>query len=165
MRLRPVLKDELDELHRWWTAPGPRFRPTPDDRLTALRRRVYDDAVAAISAGRPIKVSTYVLAETSAEAEAAHALLAASARDRGWFVHRQHFTDAPPNGPLPAQPQFHLACRHAGAGFVDGVLAIDRGAMPSTDEAYESYLHWLHRHFAFVAFLKPPLGGTPWTDQ
>ncbi|MET8807903.1 hypothetical protein [Streptomyces sp. NPDC004546] len=130
-----------------------------------MRRSIFEDALAAVKPGRPIKVSTYVFAGRGTDPDAVHALLAEHARDRGWVVHRARFTDEPTDGPLPARPQFNLACRHAGSGFVDGVLAIDRGAMPTTDEAYEAYLRWLHRHYAFIAFLQPAIGGTPWTDR
>lgn len=165
MRLQPVPADELEEPSLWWRPQEPRFRPTIDARLTKLRRRVFEDALAAIKPGRPIKVTTYVFADCGVDADALHGRLAEYARDRGWFVHRDRFTDQPPTQGLCARPQFHLACRHAGSGFVDGVLAAGRDAMPSTDEAYESYLRWLHRHHAFVAFLQPNLGGTAWTDR
>ncbi|WP_128378544.1 hypothetical protein [Streptomyces cavernae] len=161
MRLQPVPVDELDEPRLWWRPTEPRFRPTIDSRLDALRRSVFEDALAAIKPGRPIKVSTYVLASHGVDVDATHALLGVHARYRGWVVHRERFTDEPTGGPLSAQPQFHLACRLAGSGFVDGVLAIDRTAMPCTDEAYEAYLHWLHCHYAFIAFLQPTYGGTP----
>lgn len=164
MRLRPVSADELDEPCFWWTPEEPRFRPTPDSRLSALRRTIFEDALAAISSGRPIKVSTYVFAGRGVDVDDTHALLAEHARERGWIVHRERFTDEPMGGPLPIRPQFNLACRHAGSGFVDGVVAIDRNAMPSTDEAYEAYLHWLHRHH-FITFLQPTHGGSPWTDR
>ncbi|MFF5020247.1 hypothetical protein [Streptomyces sp. NPDC001165] len=167
MRLRPVLADESDE--PWalrWRHSEPRFRPTTDARLTALRRSVFEDALAAIKPGRPIKVTTYVFAECGRDADALHARLAANARDRGWIVHRERFTDHPLTlGQLCTRPQFNLACRHAGSGFIDGVLAAGRDAMPSTDEAYESYLRWLHRHYAFIAFLQPTIGGATWTDR
>lgn len=164
MRLQPVPPDELDWPRPWWMPKEPRFRPTPDARLSALRRSVFDDALSAIKPGRPIRVSTYVFAGSGVDVDATHALLAQNARDRGWAVHRERFTDDPTGGPLPVRPQFNLACRHAGSGFVDGVLAMDRGAMPSTDEAYEAYLHWLRRHHAFIAFLQPTYGGIQWRD-
>ncbi len=165
MRLRPVTLDEIDEPRWWWTRPEPRFRPTPDARLSALRRSVYDDALAAIRAERPVKVSTYVFATPGLDVHATHRLLAEHARDRGWVVHRECFTDEPTAGPVPARPQFNRACRHAGSGFVDGLLAVGREAMPSTDEAYEAYLRWLHRHYSFIAFLQPTLGGTPCANR
>ncbi|MEU7322696.1 hypothetical protein ABZ682_19390 [Streptomyces griseoviridis] len=111
---------------------------TADARLSALRRSVFSDAVAAVKPGRPIKVTTYVLAAPGVDADATHSLLAEHARSRGWVVHREHFTDEPAGGPLPLRPQFNIACRRAGAGFVDGVLTTGRGAMPATDEAYEA---------------------------
>jgi hypothetical protein len=165
MRLQPVPADEIDEPLLWWQSTGPRFRPTPNSRLDFLRRSVFDHAMTAVRPGRPIKVTTYVLAGRGVDVDATHALLAESARNRGWVVHQERFTEEPADGPLPARPQFNLACRHAGSGFVDGVLATDRGAMPSTDEAYEAYLHWLRRHYAFITFLQPSYGGTPWTDR
>ncbi|MFI7415349.1 hypothetical protein ACIBU0_42615 [Streptomyces sp. NPDC049627] len=165
MRLQPVPADELDEPWLWWRPAEPRWRPTLDARLSSLRRTVFDDAVAAVKPGRPIKVTTYVFAGPGVDADATHTLLERHARDRGWAVHREHFTDEPMDGPIPARPQFNIACRRAGSGFVDGVLTTDRAAMPSTDEAYEAYLRWLHRHNAFVAFLQPNIGGTAWTDQ
>ncbi|MFC9931694.1 hypothetical protein [Streptomyces sp. NPDC127190] len=130
-----------------------------------MRRSVYEDALAAIRAGRPVKVSTYVFATPGVDVDATHRLLAEHARDRGWVVHRERFTDEPTAGTAPSRPQFHLACRHAGSGFVDGVLAVGREAMPSTDEAYEAYLRWLHRHYSFIAFQQQTLGGAPWTDR
>ncbi|WP_328373273.1 hypothetical protein OG800_49995 (plasmid) [Streptomyces sp. NBC_00445] len=162
--LQPVPADEFDESWLWWRPRDARFRPTPHARLNALRRSVFDDALAAIKPGRRIKVSTYVFADRGVDVDAAHALLKQHARERGWIVHRECFTDEPTGDLLPVRPQFNLACRHAGGGFVDGVLAIDRGAMPSTDEAYEAYLRWLHRHRAFIAVLQPTVGGTQWTD-
>ncbi|MER6074657.1 hypothetical protein ABT187_38755 [Streptomyces sp. NPDC001817] len=165
MRLRPVSADELEPWVRPWGASEPRFRPTTDARLIALRHSVFEDALAAIKPGRPVKVATYVFADRGVDADALHDRLAEHARDRGWTVHRERFTDQPPTlGQPNARPQFNLACRHAASGFVDGVLATSRGAMPST-EAYESYLNWLHRHHAFIAFLQPTIGGATWTDR
>ncbi|MET9776169.1 hypothetical protein ABZ023_18245 [Streptomyces sp. NPDC006367] len=161
MRLRPVLDDEIDEPLWWMQSTEPRFRPTSDARLSDLRRSIYDAALAAIPSDRPVRVSTYVFADPGVDADATHLRLERHAHDRGWLVHRKRFTDAPARGPLPAHPQFNRACRHAGAGYVDGVLAVDRSAMPSTDEAYEAYLRWLQRHCAFLAFLQPTSGGAP----
>jgi hypothetical protein len=165
MRLQPVPADELDEPWLWWKPAEPRFRMTADARLSALRRSVFGDAMAGVKPGRPIRVTTYVFAAPGVDVDATHALLGRHARDRGWAVHRERFTDEPPGGPLPIRPQFNIACRRAGSGFVDGVLTTDRGAMPSTDEAYEAYLRWLHRHTVFVAFMQPTTGGAEWTDQ
>ncbi|MEV8544442.1 hypothetical protein [Streptomyces sp. NPDC051572] len=165
MRLRPVPADEIEEPWLWRQSTGPWFRPTSDARLSDLRRSVFGDAVAGIKPGRPIRVNTYVFAAPGVDVDATHNLLGQYARDRGWAVHRERFTDVPTGGSLPIRPQFNIACRRAGSGFVDGVLTTDRGAMPSTDEAYEAYLRWLHRHAAFVAFSKPTLGGTAWTDH
>ncbi|MEU0744777.1 hypothetical protein, partial [Streptomyces sp. NPDC006134] len=161
MRLRPVPADELEEPLLWWESSEPRYRPTTDARLTALRRAVFEHAISAIKPGRPVKVTTYVIASPGVDADAVHTLLGQYARDRGWVVHRERFTDISTGGPPLARPQFNLACRHAGSGFVDGVLTTGRQAMPSTDEAYEAYLRWLHRHHAFLAFPQPTLGGTP----
>ncbi|MEV5880668.1 hypothetical protein AB0L75_42155 [Streptomyces sp. NPDC052101] len=165
MRLQPVPADELDEPWLRWRTGEPRFRPTPDGRLTALRRSVFEDAVAAVKPGRPIKVTTYVFADRGVDADGVHALLAEHARDRGWVVHRERFTDGRTGCPASARPQFYLAVRRAGSGFVDGVLAMGRDAMPSTDEAYEAYLHWLHCHHAFIAFLQPIIGRTQWRQN
>ncbi|MFI9772901.1 hypothetical protein ACIHJG_39625 [Streptomyces sp. NPDC052415] len=165
MRLRPVRTDEIDEPWLWWRSVEPRLRPTVDSRLSTLRRTVYGDAIAAVKPGRRIRVTTYVFAGPGVDADATHTLLGRYARDRGWDVHRERFTDDPSGGPLLTRPQFNTACRRAGSGFVDGVLTTDRGAMPSTDEAYEAYLRWLHRHYAFIAFLQPNYGGSPWTDR
>ncbi|MFE6335228.1 hypothetical protein ACFVOK_18720 [Streptomyces sp. NPDC057798] len=115
--------------------------------------------------GRRIRVTTVVFAGPGVDAGATHTLLGPYARDRGWDVHRERFTDEPSRGPLRTRPQFNTACRRAGSGFVDGVLTTDRGAMPSTDEAYEAYLRWLHRHYAFIAFLQAGLRGPPWTAR
>ncbi|MYW67168.1 hypothetical protein GTY65_24315 [Streptomyces sp. SID8379] len=149
----------------WWKPPQARFRPTTDARLNALRHSFYGDAIAALKPGRAVTVTTYVLASPGVDVDATHELLGRHARDRGWTVHRDRFTDTPVNGPLPIRPQFNLACRHAGAGFATGVLAVGRAAMPSTDETYESYLHWLHSRCAFIAFLQPQPGGSPWDAQ
>ncbi|MGW4086949.1 hypothetical protein ACWEGS_28355 [Streptomyces sp. NPDC004822] len=159
MRLQLVPPDEIDEPRLWWRPQEPRLRPTTDSRLCALRQHVLGDALAAVKPGRAVRVATYVYAAPGVDAEATHTLLGRYARDRGWAVHREHFTDEPTGGPIAVRPQFNTACRRAGSGFVDGVLAPDRGAMPSADEAYEAYLHWLHRHYAFVAFLLPSYGG------
>jgi hypothetical protein len=164
VRLEPVPAEELRR-EFWRGTPEPRFRPTSDARLSALRRSVFEDAVAAVKRDRPIRVTTYVVAGPGVDVDATHDLLERHARDRGWAVYREHFTDEPAGGPLSAQPQFNLACRRAGSGYVDGVLATARNAMPSTDEAYEAYLRWLHRHHAFIAFLQPTFGGPPWIDQ
>ncbi|MFB7511163.1 hypothetical protein [Streptomyces broussonetiae] len=160
MKLQLVPADELDEPWLRWRLPEPRLRPTPDSRLSALRRSVFENALAAIKPGRSVKVTTYVFADRGVDTDGAHALLTEHARDRGWIVHRERFTDESTGGPASARPQFNLACRRAGSGFVDGVLAMGRDAMPSTDEAYEAYLHWLHRHHAFIAFLQPTTGRT-----
>ncbi|MFD9394165.1 hypothetical protein ACFWBB_26535 [Streptomyces sp. NPDC060000] len=164
MRLQLVPDDEIDD---WdpWRPSAPRLRPSASSRLNALRRSFYEDALSAIGPGRPIRVATYVFAARGVDVDAAHAMLAEHARDRGWTVHRDRFTDEPTGGPLPARPQFNRACRHAGSGFADGVLASGRGAMPTTDEAYESYLRWLRDRYAFLAFQQPAIGGTPWTDR
>ncbi|MGW1728900.1 hypothetical protein ACWCQK_39305 [Streptomyces sp. NPDC002306] len=165
MRLQPVPPDELEESRPWWNPAEPRFRMTPDARLSALHRSVFGSAIAAVKPGRPVKVTAYVFAAPGVDIDATHTLLGQHARDRGWSVHREHFTDQPMSGSLPVRPQFNIACRRAGSGFVDGVLTTGRGAMPSTDEAYEAYLRWLQRHNVFVAFLQPITRGTAWTDQ
>ncbi|WP_158692945.1 recombinase family protein [Streptomyces roseochromogenus] len=165
MRLQPVPADELDESWLRWRPVEPRFRPTPGGRLTALRRSVFENALAAIKPGRPIKVTTYVFADLGVDTDGTHALLAEHARERGWSVDRERFTDEPTGGSASTRPQFNLAVRRAGSGFVDGVLALGRDSMPSTDEAYEAYLHWLHRHYAFIAFLQPTTGRTQWRQN
>lgn len=161
MRLRRILSDEIEEPRLWWESEEPRFRPTTHSRLSALRRQIYDDAIAAIPASRPVKVSTYVFADHGLDVDATHDLLAETARSRGWHVHRERFTDTSTSGPLRTRPQFNLACRHAGSGFVDGVVTTGREAMPSTDEAYEAYLRWLQRHYTFITFLPLPFRRTP----
>ncbi|MFI5990260.1 hypothetical protein ACIBAC_00200 [Streptomyces sp. NPDC051362] len=163
MRLQPVPADELEA--SWWRRNEPRFRLTDEARLSALRRSVFTDAVDLVKPGRPIKVTTYVFAAGGVDVDAMHTLLGQHARDRGWAVDRERFTDKPVRGPLPIRPQFHSACRRASCGYVDGVLTTGRNAMPSNVEAYEAYLRWLHRHGAFVAFPKPNIGGPEWTGQ
>ncbi|MEU0663944.1 hypothetical protein [Streptomyces lavendulocolor] len=165
MRLQPVPVNELDEALHWWGSQEPWSRLTSSSRLSALRRQFYEDALAAVGPNRTVKVCTYVFAGRGVDVEGSHALLARNARDRGWTVHRERFTDEATDGPLPAWPQFDLACRHARSGFVDGVLVHDRNAMPVSDESYEAYLRWLNCHHAFIAFLQPTFGGTPCVDR
>lgn len=159
--------DGMDEDWPWSDLEAPRHRLSTGSRLTALRRSFLDSALSAIARDRPIRVSTYVLASSGTDVVAAHTLLSEHAAGRGWRVHREHFTDQPPGGPTPTdvRPGFNLACRHAGAGFVDGILATSREALPPSDDAYEHYLRWLHDRFAFIAYSQPTVEGTPWKDR
>lgn len=156
-RLVPHLEYDPDEW-RPWCDNAPRLRPSSSSRLSALRRSYYEEGVAArTQQGRQVKVTTYVLATIGTDVDAAHEALGAYAVHMGWRVGTQTFTDEPPGGPTEARPAFNEACRYAASGFVDGILALARSTLTPSDEAYESYLRWLHDRLSFIAFAPPPV--------
>ncbi|MET8717359.1 hypothetical protein ABZV52_29785 [Streptomyces sp. NPDC004735] len=151
------MTDDLDNVWLGLSTEAPRHRPSASHRLTALRRNYLDSALSAIRQDRAVRVSTYVLALPGTDIDATHALLDEFARARGWHRHRQRFVEQPAAGPTPVavRPEFSQACRHAGAGFVDGILTTNRAAMPDSDDLYEHHLHWLHDRCAFIAYAQP----------
>ncbi|MFH9467117.1 hypothetical protein ACH4LT_07445 [Streptomyces clavifer] len=152
--LEIVPADEIDDDWPYYDREVPRRRLSAGSRLAALRRSFFESAVSTITPHRPIRVSTYVLAGPGVGVDVEHALLSEFAQGRNWRVHRERFTDQTPGGPTPTdiRPEFNRACRHAGAGFVDGILTTSRQAMPTADDAYEYFLHWLHDRRAFIAY-------------
>ncbi|WP_455357169.1 recombinase family protein [Streptomyces sp. SYSU K217416] len=145
-----VPHDEIDpdEWHPW-RDNSPRLRPTASTRLSALHRSFFE----AVAARPQIKVTTYVLTQRGENAESAHQALAEHAESLGWRLGSERFTDEWQGGPADARPAFNEACRYAAAGFAHGILAPDRSALAPSDEAYESYLRWLHDRLSFIAFL------------
>ncbi|MGQ4409368.1 hypothetical protein ACN6K8_000269 [[Kitasatospora] papulosa] len=155
--LEIVPVDEIDDDWPPYDREVPRRRMSAGSRLAALRRSFFESAVSTIAPHRPIRVSTYVLAGPGFDIDAEHALLGEFAEGRHWRVHHECFTDQTPGSPTLAdkRPEFNRACRHAGAGFVDGILMTNRDAMPAADDAYEHILHWLHDRRAFIAYGQP----------
>ncbi|WP_406414735.1 hypothetical protein OG923_33940 (plasmid) [Streptomyces halstedii] len=151
-----------DEVYDDWPFLGRREPHRPlgaGSRLAAVRRTLYESALAAIGTGREARVATYVRADPGTDVEAAHALLAKYAQEQRWRVSRERFTDRPAAFPLDTRAALIGACRYAGSGYADGILASDRTALPAADETYESYLRWLHDRCAFIAFLPPTYKG------
>ncbi|MGY4934836.1 hypothetical protein ACWD7T_27740 [Streptomyces sp. 900116325] len=162
-RLVPHLQDDPDDWGPWYDN-APRLRLSSSARLSALRRSFYDEGIAAQAAqGRRVKVATYVLAGIGTDVDAMHQALGVYAGRMGWRVSTQSFTDDPRGCPPEARPAFRAACRYAASGFADGVLALDRFALPPSDEAYESWLRWLHDRMSFIAFA-PLAIATPQTS-
>ncbi|HBF84939.1 MAG TPA: hypothetical protein DD420_34935 [Streptomyces sp.] len=153
--LELVPPDEIDDDWPFRDRGQPRQRLSAGSRLAAIRRTLYESALSAIGTGRAPRVTTYVCAAPGTDADAAHAVLARYAEARQWRLSREHFTDGPTTLPLEPRPAFIRACRYAGSGYADGILACDRTAMPAADETYESYLRWLHSRCAFIAYLPP----------
>ncbi|MET8518248.1 hypothetical protein [Streptomyces sp. NPDC005077] len=163
-RLVPHLQDDPDEWRPWYDN-APRLRLSSSSRLSALRRSFYEEGIAAqAEQGRRVKVATYVLAGIGTDVDAMHQALGVYAGRMGWRVSTQSFTDDPRGCPPEARPAFRAACRYAASGFADGVLALDRFALPSSDEAYESWLRWLHDRMSFIAFAPLAIAG-PQTSQ
>ncbi|MFD8913637.1 hypothetical protein [Streptomyces sp. NPDC059575] len=148
MRPQQVHGPDLD---RHVGSRGPhRFLPAGQDVLTKLRRTFYEEVIALLGDSRPVRVATYVLNVPGTDSGHWHSTLTDHAGEQGWAVYREPFTDETD----PDRPEFDAACRLAGAGFIDGILAVRRSNLPP-DDVYEERLRWLRGRRAFVAFYQP----------
>ncbi|WP_432190503.1 hypothetical protein [Streptomyces sp. Tue6028] len=129
--------------------------PPGDTRLETLRRQYQREITdSAAHHGRPVRVAPpYVLAAPGAGRHTDLQMIEAHARRLGRQVTRSTFADI---GQVPALTQrsgFDAACRYAGQGFAHGIVANNRAAITTHNDAYAHVLHHLHLRGVFLTYL------------
>jgi hypothetical protein len=102
---------------------------------------------------RTVRVAPYVLVQPGGERRADLALIEEYAAGLGWHVTSSSFADAGQPLPLAKRAGFGAACCYAAQGYANGILAIARPAITTSDEAYAQILEHLHERQVFLAYL------------
>jgi len=126
-------------------------------RLQSLRAGNMDVALRGIEAlGRMPRVALYTLAEPGPETEAQRSLLARYAGGRLWLPGAAFF-DTKATDP-DHRTGWSLLREHLQGQYADGVVALSRGSISSSDDAYERQLRLVGERRHFVALVHTETG-------
>jgi hypothetical protein len=134
-----------------WLPDGPAQRVPANQgaRLDALRRTVYEEAMANREKGA-VSVVLYALTTVGKNPDEALSRAKAYADQMGWRTANVLFDDCGMTAPA-TRDGWRKAIDHVAGGYAHGILTVNRSAVGASDSEYEQVLQWLRLRVVFLA--------------